>query len=376
MRVGIDARLLSVPVMGIGRYTAEMVRALKRQPADLFLYAPIAPLEAGWADIHTQLRSATCRNRICRMLWSQSLLPYWAAQDNVDVFWGTTHRIPRFLPARVARVVTIHDLVWKHAGQTMRPFSRMLEQRLMPQAVQLADLVVADSASTAADIEAEFPGARGRVRVVHLAAPTMPVPQPVEVLRVLGVNRPYVLFVGTREPRKNLSRLLQAFADLPAGLRGRFQLVIAGGRGWGDVDVEEASRKLGLADNVCVTGFVSDAQLATLYANARFLTMPSIYEGFGLPLLEALSHGVPVLTSNCSSLPEVAGDAAVLVDPLDVSSLTDGLTRMLADDDLRSTLAQRARPQAAKYSWAKAAGEVMAVFQEALDEARARRNAS
>ena len=325
MRIGVDARLLSVPLMGIGRYTAEMVRALKRQQAELCLYTVGNLVESGWKDKRTSLRVAAWRNRMLRMLWSQSLLPYWASLDAVDVFWGTTHRIPRLLPARVARVVTVHDLVWRHASETMRPTSRMMEQWLMPQAVQMADRVIADSASTKADLESEFPQVRGRVRVVHLGPTAMPQPHGRESLQALGINRPYLLFVGTLEPRKNLKRLLEAFRSLPQSLKDRYQLVIAGAKGWGKIDLPSSVYGLGLDRSVCLTGFVSDEQLTTLYAHAYMLAIPSLYEGFGLPLLEAMSFGVPVLTSNISSLPEVAGDAAILVNPLNTGSIAAGL---------------------------------------------------
>jgi len=135
-------------------------------------------------------------------------------------------------------------------------------------------------------------------------------------LASLGIVKPYVLFVGTLEPRKNLRRLLGAWAGLPAALRQSHQLVIAGGKGWGGVDVPQLVQALGLGDTALVLGYVSDAQLAGLYAHARFLAMPSLYEGFGLPLVESMAHGVPVLTANCSAMPEVAGDAGVLVNPL------------------------------------------------------------
>lgn len=372
MRIGVDARLLTEPVMGIGRYTDEMVRSLQRHEADFVLYTPSPPLERNYGAANVRVRAASAYGRFGRMLWSQTTLPYWAGQDVVDLYWGTTHRLPRYLPDRIARVVTIHDLVWKQAGETMRPFSRFMEKHLMPQAIRLADRIIADSASTAGDIEAVFPSARGKVRVVHLAASAMPDPLPFHALQALAIDRPYFLFVGTLEPRKNLQRLLQAYAGLPVWVRARFQLVIAGGKGWGGVDVEETSRKLGLAGDVRVTGLVTDAQLATLYAHARFLAMPSIYEGFGLPVLEAMSYGVPALTSNTSSLPEVAGDAAVLVDPLDVSSITKGLMRLLTEDDLHASLAKRAKPQASQYSWDKAASEAMVVFQEAVNERRLR----
>lgn len=366
MRLGVDARLLSLPVMGIGRYTAEMVRALKRRDGELFIYSPSLPIETGWEGQQSRVRAAKSSNRVCRMLWSQTLLPYWAARDHVDVFWGTTHRMPRFLSSRVARVVTIHDLVWKHAGETMRPLSRAMEQILMPQAVRLSDLIITDATSTAADIEAEFPLARGRVRVVPLGPSNFPPHQPREMLREFGIDRPYMLFVGTLEPRKNLARLLEAYARIPEGLRAQFKLVIAGGKGWGGVDLQQFSSGLGLATDLCVTGFVTDAQLATLYAHAHFLVMPSLYEGFGLPLVEAMSFGVPAVTSNTSSMPEVAGEAALLVNPLDVTSITNALMRMLTDDLLHETMSARAREQASHFSWDKAANKLMDVCHEAL----------
>ena len=324
MRVGVDARLLAEPVTGIGRYTVEMLSALAGQAADFRIYAPKPVVTGQWDRPNQQIRSAAFQHRIGKMLWSQTLLPWWAARDRVDVFWGTTHRLPRWLPADIARVVTIHDMVWKYAGDTMRPLSRLVEQRLMPEALRLADRVVADSHSTAAALEAEYPWLAGRLRVVHLGISALAAPDR-QILQEFRIDRPYVLFVGTLEPRKNLRRLLQAFARLPEAVRAGNLLVIAGGRGWGKENVEALVEQLGLQDCVRQTGYVSDAGLSALYAQARCLAMPSLYEGFGLPLLEAMSFGVPVLTSSSSSLPEVAGDAGLLVDPLDVDSISRGL---------------------------------------------------
>jgi len=313
------------------------------------------------------LRAAGFRNRVGKMGWSQTYLPYWAARDRVDVFWGATHRLPRYLPASVARVVTIHDLVWKHAGETMRPLSRWVEKRLMPEAVRLADRIVGDSESTAKDLEGEYPEARGRVKVVYPGVPALPVAQGPEALVSMGVVRPYFLFVGTLEPRKNLCRLLMAYARVDDAIRRRYQMVIAGGKGWGGVDIRRIIRDAGLEDQVVVTGYVDDAELATLYANARFLAMPSLYEGFGLPILEAMSHGVPVLTSNRSSLPEVAGDAGVFVDPFDEMSVAAGLLSLLGNERYRDKLAGRAASNARRFSWQKAARDMWAVFEEAVE---------
>lgn len=372
MRLGVDARLLSQPITGIGRYLWQISGEFLAQDADIFLYMPGQPIAGDWSAPNAHVRSMAVQGRVGRMLWSQTVMPYQAARDQVDVFWGAAHRLPRFLPASIARVVTIHDLVWKHAGETMRPLSRWMEQRLMPEAVQQADRVVAVSHSTAQAIEDEFPCARGKVRVIHLGVTPLAAPETRAVLAAVGLDdRPYFLFVGTLEPRKNLRRLLRAWASLPASVRDGHQLVVAGGSGWGGVDIATLANELGIARDVVVTGYVSDDRLATLYAHARFLAMPSLYEGFGLPLVEAMSCGVPVLTSNVSSLPEVAGDAGVLVDPLDEGAIARGLQQMLMDDDLHRVLSLRAKDVAARFSWAKAARETWAVFEEALAVRRA-----
>jgi glycosyltransferase involved in cell wall biosynthesis len=285
----------------------------------------------------------------------------------VSVFWGATHRLPHYLPAQIARVVTIHDLVWKHAGETMRPLSRWVEKRLMPEAIRQADRIVADSVSTANAIEAEYPAVGDKIRVVYPGATDLPAPLDFQSLSALGIEYPYFLFVGTLEPRKNLQRLLEAYASLDAELRNRARLVIAGGKGWGGVDIASLVRDMHLDGQVISTGYVNETQLATLYAHARFLVMPSLYEGFGLPLVEAMSFGVPVLTSNRSSMSEVAGDAGMLVDPFDVSSITTGLSSLLGDEAYRDHLASRAIPNAKRFSWQNAAREIWAVFEEAVE---------
>lgn len=370
MKVGIDTCLLAEPVTGIGRYTAELTGELVKQAGRFFLYSARPIVVGNWQRANVTLRAARFRRRIGKMLWSQTCLPYWAARDGVDVFWGTSHWLPRYLPASVARVVTIHDLVWKHAGETMRPLSRWLERQLMPEAVRLADRIIADSVSTAKDLEAEYPQARGRIRVVHLAASSLPAPLGRDALAPLGIERPYFLFVGTLEPRKNLRRLLRAYALVDEAVRARHQLVIAGGKGWGGVDTHALVKDTGLEGQVVVTGYVDDKQLATLYAHARFLAMPSLYEGFGLPLVEAMAFGVPVLTSNNSSMPEVAGDAGVLVDPLDERSIAVGLLSLLTDEAHRERLAAKAGPSARRFSWQKAARETWTVLEEAVEERR------
>lgn len=366
MRIGIDARLLSIPLVGVGRYTYQMVLALADAGAELVLYSPAPLTNQCPVPDGVVVRTGHFRSRVGRMLWSQSQLPYWARNDGIELFWGPAHRLPKFLPPAIPTVVTIHDLVWKFAAETMRPVSYFFERRLMPQSVGKADMVIADSQSTARDLVAEFPEVAGRVRVVHLGPSPMPMPEGFESLRKLGIASRYFLFVGTLEPRKNLERLLRAYASLPDVVRSRMGLVIAGGKGWGGLEVPALVERLGLGAQVVLLGYVTDQQLSTLYRHASFLAMPALYEGFGLPLVEAMSHGTPVLTSASSSMPEIAGDAGVLIDPLDEESIAAGLQRLIADDAVRGALALKATKQALKFSWSQAAQDALGVFREAM----------
>ena len=370
-RIGVDARQLSTQVSGIGRYNAEILSRLVQMGHEWFLYSHRPLVLGDWDRPNVHVRTAGISHTYLRMLWSQSVMPWWASQDWLDLFWSPLHRLPLIMPPGLARVVTIHDLVWRHAGQTMRPLNRWLDETLMPHAVRASDRVVAVSDSTAADIEHEMPFAAGRVHAIPLGAAELGEPGPRESLDALGLSRPYFLFVGTLEPRKNLGRLLEAWSRLPPGLAGGAVLAVAGGAGWGGVDVQAMVLRLGLQERVRVLGFVSDQQLATLYAHALFLAMPSLYEGFGLPLLEATSRGVPVLTSDIASMPEVAGDAGLLVSPLDVDSIARGLAKMLGEPKFLSELGGRALASAQRFSWDRSARRTMEVFEESIE---ARRN--
>lgn len=368
MKVGVDARLLSRPLTGIGRYTLEMCRALSKEAnVSLYLYSP-APIRADLASGLESTNSRTKRweNGALRQLWSETFLPLWVKMDAVDVFWGPAHRLPRLLPGNVARVVTIHDLVWRYAADTMRPLSRLLERYQMPLAVRTADEVVADSQATADAVKKEFAIDSNRLSVVPLGANLVKSATPFESLRKLGIDRPYFLFVGTLEPRKNLIRLLTAYSRLAESLKQNTMLVIAGGKGWGSVNIKDVVTKLNLLDYVRLLGYVDEPTLAALYANAKFLAMPSLYEGFGLPLVEAMGFGTPLLTSNNSSMPEVAGDAGLLIDPHDLASIQIGLTQLIVDDELRVKLVANAQKNTVRFNWDASAEKLVGVFEKAV----------
>ena len=370
LHISLDGSALFGPADGIGRYVRSLLPRL----------VALAPDEWRWS-VFGRRNPAPPLNDLPRVEWKRdglpagagrvlSLLssqPWWLHRTAPHLHFGPAHRLPVALPAPTARVVTIHDLCWLRAPATMRPATRVLDTQLMPRALRMADRIIAVSRSTEQDLAEAFPDIAKRVVVIHEAAEPLPQAQSVEALAGWGIAQPYVLAVGSIEPRKNLQRLVEAFAALPEALRSRTQLVIAGAPGWGDVDLPRVASALGVGGQLRLLGRVDDAALATLYRHARLLAMPSLYEGFGLPVLEALAQGTPVLVAKGSSLPEVAGDAGLCVDPLDVPAISSGIRQLLEDDGLHARLASEALQQAARFSWERAARETLRVFVDAME---------
>jgi glycosyltransferase involved in cell wall biosynthesis len=366
LKIGVDARALSSPITGIGQYTLQILQHLDPNDHQWFLYSHQKLLTPPAGQVEFTIRTADLHWPMLGTIWAQTQLPLWIRRDKIDVFWSPRHHLPLLLDKQVVKVVTIHDLVWKKYPETMRPLNRAVDSLLMPLAVKAADRIIADSRSTARDLVDNFGPAREDIVVVPLASgmPDTDLLQP-RALPELGINKDFILFVGTLEPRKNLKRLLQAYSSLPDDLLGKTQMVIAGGKGWGNDDLLETARQLNIASNIICLGYVDEGILASLYKKAIFLAMPSLYEGFGLPLLEAMSMGTPVLTANISSMPEVVGAAGYLVDPTDVAAIRAGLHLLLDDVKLRNRLAEKGKEQIRKFSWRKSARQTLAVLEEA-----------
>ncbi|MDE1546528.1 glycosyltransferase family 1 protein [Dechloromonas agitata] len=367
MRIGVDVSPLVGNLTGIGRYTHEVLKRLIESGHEWFLYSH-DHIDANYTErTNVHLRLVKTFRFLPRIVSVQTTIPLQANLDKVDLFWSPTHRLPTLLSKKIARVLTIHDLVWKRAGETMRPLNRFLDATLMPEGIRIADRIIAVSEHTAFDLKTEFPTSRHKIRTIPLGVSSPFTAAPRESLASMGLTGQYFLFVGTLEPRKNLGRLISAFSALPQRLREQVCLVIAGGDGWGGVNVASIAERFGVERNIRVLGYVSEEQLATLYSHALFLAMPSLYEGFGLPLLEAMARGIPVLASDCSSMPEVVGNAGVLVDPHDVSSIVKGLVEILENGARRSELSKLALLNASRFSWDKAAKETLEVFEDAIE---------
>ena len=288
------------------------------------------------------------------------IFPLWARRDGVDVFWGPRHQLPFFLPRHLRTAVTIHDLVWKRYGETMRFPGRQVEAVSMPRALQRADTVVAVSSFTRDELKTYFPLSSEKIVVVtgasHLVSSSAPAHSSVPP------HDRYFLFVGTMEPRKNLLRLMRAYRLYRDEAESPLRLVIVGGHGWGGVDARQIREELSLGDHVTIGGTVSELDLEALYKNAHTLIMPSLYEGFGLPVIESLSQGVPVICSENSAMSEVAGAAGLFVDPKSELELCDALLQVSNGVVLHSLLKNQALKEAKRYDWDYSAKQMFSLL--------------
>jgi glycosyltransferase involved in cell wall biosynthesis len=295
-------------------------------------------------------------------LWFQTALPMLMRKDRLDVFHGTFYRLPMVMP--VPGVLTVHDLSGLLLPELHTRKTHMVN-RMYPVFVRKAAAVIAVSAATAAELEKRFPGTARKTVVIHEAAdPRLtPVTDPGELQRVrrkYSLPERFILFLGTLEPRKNLAGLLDAFTI--ASSRIPHHLVVAGALGWKTAAMEEKFAATSLRDRILMTGRVPDEDVPGLLSLCEIFVYPSLYEGFGLPVLEAMACGAPVVTSCVSSMPEVAGDAALLVDPLSPGDMASAIQSLAGDGELRRELSLKGRARAAGFSWTRAAGETMDVY--------------
>jgi len=268
-------------------------------------------------------------------------------------------------------VTTIHDISFEHFPDLFTRRTRLRMRATIPWSARHSAVVLTGSEHARADILARYELPPQRVAVTPYAADSrfrrLAPGAADERLAGVGLPTQYLLCVGNLQPRKNLPRLLEAYASLSTDIRP--PLVVVGQPAWLYHDVYAAVRDHGLTDEVQFTGFVTTDELVALYNRAHAFAYPSLYEGFGLPVLEALACGVPTLASDRSSLPEVAGEAALLVDPESVDAIAAGLERLICDEDLRRLLSERGPRQAARFSWAGCAQATVRAYQAALQPA-------
>ncbi|HEX8173635.1 MAG TPA: glycosyltransferase family 1 protein [Pyrinomonadaceae bacterium] len=372
MRIGIDAIPLVSLRTGVGHYTFELARALSLlSPADGFeLISPLPLLDSITSEINQpNLRSVRLGlNALLRPWWAVRL-PLYIRQTGLDVFHGTNFDVP--LWNRCASVVTIHDLsLFIHRETHEKRLVRRARRR-MPLMARTAHMIITPSESVKSEACDLFRISPERVVAVPEAARSCFKPvtgqEAAQVRRQLGIEDDFILFVGTIEPRKNLVTLARAFAEVLSSTNLRPQLVIAGKKGWLTEELFSYVNEMKAGERVRFTGYVPDEALAALYSSCKVCVYPSLYEGFGLPTLEAMACGAPVVTSRTPALMETVDDAARLVDPHDARALAVAITELLLDNDARRELSSKGLRRAAQFSWEKTARLTMEVYREAIN---------
>ncbi len=373
MRIAIDYTAAVNQTAGIGRFVRSLVGAVAEIDTTnsyLLVHArpapervPRYPKAPNFA--HRQLRFS---ERTMTVLWQRLRFPIAAEwlTGPVDLFHSPDFVLP---PLRQARgVLTVHDLAFLLFPECADDKLRAYLESAVPRSVQRADFIVTDSENTKNDVVCLLGARPERVEVVpggvDPAFHPETDPERLRQLREhLGVGEtPFILFVGVIEPRKNLNRLMDAFAIFKARRRLPHKLVLVGRRGWLWEGIVSHAESSPVAGDILFAGYVPEEQLSALYTAADVFVFPSLYEGFGLPPLEAMACGTPVLASKAASLPEVVGDAGLLVDPHEPEQMAAALELLVLDEGLRADLRRKGQERAASFTWQAAATKLLAVY--------------
>lgn len=382
MRITIDATGLSRYKTGTVTYLVEILTEWNSEPAvthEFFIFCT-ARTRHHFDKLCLDRRFSLVilpTSKLYQLIWQQTGLPYYLWRNEVDVHWGAGFVLPIF--GRCPAVVTIHDMTFELFPSVHEPIKRLYFPFMIRRSIDRSNRVLAISDSTANDLARLIPASTTKTTVTHLAARLHCVSQEklpsgevfanadvgsgsagcskvgntsggCDALVCSQADRPYALFIGSLEPRKNLERLLQAWKFVTLDMEHRYRLIVVGIKGWMvDHLLENAD------ETVDFVGHVSDHELQKYLKGATCFVYPSLYEGFGLPVIEAMAAGVPVLTSNVGATLEIAGTAALLVDPLSVDSIKHGLCRLLQDPELRQRLSEAGMNRAQDFSWRKTA---------------------
>ncbi|MCL4459347.1 MAG: glycosyltransferase family 4 protein [Chloroflexi bacterium] len=378
MRIGIDYTAAVNQGAGIGRHVRSLVSAIAENDSQneyVLFYGYRGEKRPGpflGGRPNFQEKAIRLSDRTLTIIWHRLglPLPLDLLIGRVDVFHSPDFVLP---PLRSgARVLTIHDLSFLLFPEYHDEGLRTYLERAVPASLTRADQIVAVSENTKNDLICLLDAPPDRVEVVYNGlderfAPVRDASTLSDVRKRCRLEAPFILNVGTIEPRKNLSRLIQAYAELLGEPGFEHQLVIAGKRGWLYDEIFDKVDELGLSKKVRFLGYVPEEDLPALYSLADLFVFPSLYEGFGLPLLEAMACGTPVIASTSSALPEVVGDAGLLVKPTDVAGLAEAMGRTLSDRDLRQDMVRKGLERSKRFTWRGAAEKILRIYQRAFE---------
>jgi glycosyltransferase involved in cell wall biosynthesis len=359
-KIGISTAFLGNLRAGTWQYTRHLLAGVAGRDGFTMLDREARELP----EVDLQLRSYPGGGKsFAKLLWPNFILPQRAAADGLDLVHCTTP-YGTFMPCRYRNVITICDVTPLLFPGTHGRMNVWHHRFALPSILRNADHVITISEASKRDIVKLYGVKESKVTVTLLAADQR-FGNPLGTQTSVPAERPYILNVGTLEPRKNLPCLLQSYAA--AKRKGlQHKLVVTGASGWGGTPLARLVDDLNLHADVTFTGFIPDEELPGLYAGAEMFVYPSLYEGFGLPVLEAMASGTPVITSNVSSLPEVAGTAALLVDPHSQEELSAAMLRLAGDGDLRNAMRASGRLQAKRFSWEQSVAETIRVYELVL----------
>lgn len=376
MKIGIDVTAAITQGGGIGRYTRELVAALTAVDPDNAYHFFAAKNPTASPVPHpipqaqnVQMHTAPVDERWLYRLWYRLRLPLpvqWFT-GGLDLFHSPDFVLPP-VHGRIPTLLTVHDLSFVHYPETFPERLVTYLNQVVPWSIHRATHVLADSQATKDDLTAVWQVPADKVTVLYSGVherfqPVADAQKRTAVRQQYGLgSAPYILAVGTVQPRKNYQMLIRAFQ--PVAQTHPHNLIITGGKGWLFTEMMAEVGRQGLDGRVHFAGFVADADLPTLYSEADLFVFPSLYEGFGLPLLEAMGCGVPVITANTSSLPEVAGQAAVLLSPHEEAAWTAAMKQLLADPPERTRLTAAGFRQARQFTWQQSAHQLLDLYQQ------------
>jgi glycosyltransferase involved in cell wall biosynthesis len=372
MKIGIDISLTIGEKAGVGYYSANLVEALAKidkknqyvlYPFFYYIYHPDFKKAVKIRQKNFHLHYENVPKWMVDLLWNSRIPKKWIL-GGVDILHSTTFCAPQDHYGKL--IVTIYDLSFLTLPECHNEANRQHCLKGTIDAIAYADAIIMISHHAKSELLKYFEVDEEKVKVVHLAARDDFIPvNKVEQEKVLAkyqIPRDFIFTVGTFEPRKNIKTLVEMYLELPEKVKNSHPLVIAGGKGWLHSDLDKLISQN--PELVRYIGYIPDKDLPALYSAASVFVYPSLYEGFGLPILEAMACGAPVITSSTSSMPEVSGDAAILFDPADPPQLKSALVTMIENEDLRAQLRKKGFENVRRFSWEKAARETLKIYQE------------
>ncbi len=380
MKIAIDARWIFPEISGIGAYTRELITQLTKIDQNneyILIFSDQKLADRLIEGLHTALPPNFKVEIVPYTVFSiknQLQLPSRLRKLQIEVFHSPNYMIPllafpRNKSGNIKCVTTIHDVIpmifRHHAPKSLKSKMFWLYSWLMREVGRRADTIITDSQSSANDIikHLKVPAtSQSKIKVIFCGVTTEYKPPATDSVKTDDYKK--ILYVGRSDPYKNLTILIEAFAKAVEKLEGQVKLIIAGSPDPRYPEGPELAKQLKIEEHIKWTGYLSDEDLVKTFQTADLLVHPSQYEGFGLPVLEAMACGVPVISSNASSLPEVAGDAAILVDPNDVDAYAENIVKILSNDKLAEKLSQQGIAQAANFSWKKNARQTIEVYKK------------